>query len=60
MRAIDLDLVPDLSTHAFLIQAAAKAIKDVKRCLKKIIGKAKFTQDELLTAITEVEMVINS
>ena len=106
VRAIHLDLVPDLSTRAFLrsfrrftarrglpckmlsdngktFQAAAKAIKDVKwivnvpkapwwggvfermvrsikRCLKKIIGKAKFTPDELLMAITEVEMVINS
>ncbi len=31
-----------------------------KRCLRKIIGQAKFSHDELLTAITEVKMVINS
>ena len=37
-----------------------RMVRSIKRCLKKIIGKAKFTQDELLTAITEVEMVINS
>ena len=35
-------------------------IQATKRCLKRISGQAKFSQDELLTAITEVEMVINS
>ena len=35
-------------------------IRATKRCLKKIIGQAKFSQDEMVTAITEVEMVINS
>jgi hypothetical protein len=106
VRAIHLDLVPDLSTSAFLrcfrrftarrgvpqrilsdngktFKAAAKAISEVnwifnvpkapwwggvfermvrctKRCLRKILGQAKFSQDELLTAITEVEMVVNS
>ena len=121
VRAVHLDLVPDLSTPAFLrslkrfaarrglprkivsdngktFKAAAKIIQSVvrnkevqkymagigvewvfnlpkapwwggvfermvrstKRCLKKIIGQAKLSYDELLTAITEVEMVINS
>ena len=32
----------------------------MKRCLKKIIGKARLSYDELLTAVTEVEMIINS
>ena len=105
-RAIHLDLVPDLSTPAFLrsfkrfvarrgfprkiisdngktFKAAAKSIQEVKwlfnvpkapwwggiferlvgctkRCLRKIIGQAKFSYDELLTAVTEVEMVLNS
>ena len=31
-----------------------------KRCLKKMIGRAKLTYDELVTAVTEVEAVINS
>ena len=35
-------------------------IRSTKRCLKKIIGQAKLSCDELLTALTEVEMVINS
>ena len=35
-------------------------VQSTKRCLRKILGQAKFSQDELLTAITEVEMVINS
>ena len=106
VRAIHLELVPDLSAHAFTrsfrrftarrglprmmlsdngktFRAAAKSLQGVKwtfnvpkapwwggvfkrmiratkRCLKKIIGQAKFSQDEMLTAITEVEMVINS
>jgi len=121
VRAVHLDLVPDLSTPAFLrslkrftarrglparilsdngktFKAAAKVInavithpevqkyliglgvkwmfnipkapwwggvfermvKSTKRCLRKIIGQAKFSYDELLTALTEVELVINS
>ena len=35
-------------------------IRSTKRCLRKIIGKAKFTFDELLTAVIEVEAVLNS
>lgn len=37
-----------------------RMIKSVKRCLRKTIGKAKLTYDELSTALTEVEMIINS
>ncbi len=121
VRAVHLDLVPDMTTAAFLrslkrfiarrglprkivsdngktFKAAAKAIRRVmahgdvkeylagigvewvfnlpkapwwggvfermigstKLCLRKIIGQANLSYDELLTAITEVEMVINS
>ena len=31
-----------------------------KRCLKKMIGRVQLTYDELVTAVTEVEAVINS
>ena len=31
-----------------------------KKCLRKIIGRAKFSFDELLTAVTEIEFVLNS
>ena len=31
-----------------------------KRCLKKMVGRARLTYDELLTAVIEVEAVINS
>ena len=35
-------------------------IKSAKRCLKKSIGRACLTFDELLTLVTEVEAVLNS
>ena len=121
VRAVHLDLVPDLTTSSFLrslkrfaarrglprrivsdngktFKAAAKAIqvivksrevqehltglgvewkfnverapwwggifermvRSTKRCLKKTIGRARLTYDELLTSLIEVEMVINS
>ena len=37
-----------------------RMIKSVKRCLRKIIGRARLCYDELLTALTEVEMIVNS
>ena len=121
VRAVHLDLVPDLTTSSFLrslkrfaarrglprrivsdngktFKAATKAIqvivksrevqehltglgvewkfnverapwwggifermvRSTKRCLKKTIGRARLTYDELLTSLIEVEMVINS
>lgn len=37
-----------------------RLIKSVKRCLRKTLGQAKLSYDELSTALTEVEAVINS
>ena len=37
-----------------------RMIQSIKRCLKKTIGKAKLTYDELLTVLIEVEAIINS
>ena len=37
-----------------------RLIKSVKRCLRKIIGQAKFSYDELHTALVEVEAIVNS
>ena len=37
-----------------------RLIKSTKRCLRKTIGQARITYDELLTSVTEVEMVLNS
>ena len=35
-------------------------IRSAKRCLRKTIGRARVTYDELLTTVTEVEMILNS
>ena len=35
-------------------------MRSTKRCLQKMIGRASFTRDELLTAVVEIEAVINS
>ena len=37
-----------------------RMVKSVKRCLKKSIGRARLTYDELLTTLVEVEMILNS
>ena len=37
-----------------------RLIRSVKRCLRKVIGQAKFSYDELLTAVAEIESIINS
>ena len=37
-----------------------RLVKSTKRCLKKTIGKARLSYDELLTALVEVEAIINS
>ena len=37
-----------------------RLIKSTKRCLKKTIGKARLSYDELQTAIVEVEAILNS
>ena len=37
-----------------------RLIRSMKRCLRKVIGQAKLSYDELLTAVTEIESIINS
>ena len=37
-----------------------RLVRSVKRCLRKIVGQASLTHDELLTAVVEVESVLNS
>ena len=37
-----------------------RMIKSAKRCLKKSVGRARLTYDELLTVLAEVEMILNS
>ena len=37
-----------------------RMVRSTKRCLKKMIGRAQLSYDEILTAVTEVESIINS
>ena len=37
-----------------------RLIKSTKRCLRKLVGQAKFSYDEMHTAIVEIEAIINS
>ena len=37
-----------------------RMIKSVKHCLRKTIRRGKFAMDELMTATTEVEAIVNS
>ena len=36
-----------------------RLVRSTKRCLKKIVVRAKLTNEELLTVVTEIEMIIN-
>ena len=42
------------------VGAFERMVKSTKRCLRKMIGRAHFSFDELLTALAEIEAVINS
>ena len=35
-------------------------IRSTKRCLRKVVGRAKFSYDEMHTAIFEIEAIVNS
>ena len=40
--------------------AFERLVRSTKRCLKKMMGRARFSLDELNTALVEVEAIINS
>ena len=37
-----------------------RMIRSTKRCLRKVVGRAKFSYDEMHTAIVEIEAIVNS
>ena len=40
--------------------AFERMVRSTKQCLKKLIGRAHFSLDELITALAEIEAVLNS
>ena len=40
--------------------AFERLVRSTKRCLRKLIGRAQFSYDELVTTLAEIESVINS
>ena len=40
--------------------AFERMVQSTKRCLRKMVGQASLTHDELITAVTEIESIINS
>ena len=40
--------------------AFERMVRSTKRCLRKMVGRASLTQDEFVTAVTEIESIINS
>ena len=48
------------SVHQWWGGVFERMVRSTKRCLRKMIGRASFTRDELLTAVVEIEAVINS
>ena len=37
-----------------------RMVRSIKRCLKKIVGRTRLMYDELVTVVTEIEMILNS
>ena len=37
-----------------------RMMRSTKRCLRKVVGRAKFSYDEMHTAIVEIEAIVNS
>ena len=37
-----------------------RMIRSTKRCLRKVVGRAKFSYDKMHTAIVEIEAIVNS
>lgn len=37
-----------------------RLIKSTKRCLRKVVGTARFLYDEMHTAVVEIEAIVNS
>ncbi len=55
------------STWQFILQASPwwggfweRLVQSTKRCLRKCLGKAKLTYEELLTLLSEIERVLNN
>ena len=66
-RAVEEHLVGVGVTWQFNVERAPwwggafeRLVRSTKRCLKKMIGRAHFSLDELTTALAEIEAILNS
>ena len=66
MNEVKTDLAPLHVKWTFNIERAPwwggvfeRMVKSVKRCLRKVVAKASLSFEDLLTVVTEVEMIIN-
>ena len=60
LSGIGMEWVFNLERAPWLGGTFERMIKSTKRCLRKTIGQARLTYDELITALVEVEMALNS
>ena len=60
LAGVGVDWVFNLERSPWWGGVFERMVRNTKRCLKKMIGQARLTYDELLTAVTEVEAIVNS
>ena len=43
-----------------MVGRAIRETREIYQCLRKVLGRSKFSYEELLTILAEIEMVLNS
>ena len=60
MSGINIKWIFNIQRALWLGGFFERMIQMLKRCLRKLIGQAKFSYEELLTGVAEVEAILNS